>query len=287
MRASVFAIASFVVVVTFCSFSLTKKTPVYTAPGVVQIDTHLFMDQTEITNFHWLEYLYWISKVYGDSSAEYMAALPDVTLWKNEAKYPENEEFYLRHYAYRDYPVVGLSYQQMVNYCTWRSDRVFEYMLINEELIELDTNQTATHHFTIEHYFGGKYGNYKTGNAHPPIPHYYLPSEEEWYKAEAYTEKIFAALTKRQLKHSPAAYYQKIRAEYQNLATYPVAPDKKYCVKGALYNMHHNVSEQLSDSTKVAGENWKGSASLNEGEAVSQHTTPSVSVGFRCAFVWK
>jgi len=285
MRVSVFTLFSLLALaVTFFSFSTKKKEPVYRAPGVVQIDAHLFMDQTETTNFHWLEYLYWISKVYGDSSAEYMAALPDVSLWKNEAKHQDNEQFYLRHHAYRDYPVVGLNYRQMVEYCAWRSDRVFEYMLINEDFIPVDTNQTATHHFTINNYFGGKYGNYKTGSAHPPIPHYYLPREDEWIKAEAYSQAIYSKLTKRQLKHSPAVYYSKMNS---NDATYPVMPTNKYSVKGALYNMHHNVSEQLSDSTQVAGENWKGSAALVEGENVFSHQKPSVTVGFRCAFMWK
>lgn len=284
MRVSVFAIVSLVVIATFCSFSVHKKAPVYEAPGVVQIDSHLFMDQTEITNFHWLEYLHWVSKIYGDSSAEYMAALPNVSLWKNEVNYQENEHYYLRHFAYSNYPVVGLSYQQMVNYCNWRSDRVFEYMLIKEELVEFDTNQTATHYFSIENYFSGKYGHYKTGNVHPPIPHYYLPSEEEWKKAEVYSQAVYSKITRRKMKRSPSVYYSKATTSD---ATYPVRPSKKYEVKGALYNMHQNVSEQLSDSTKVAGENWKRAASLTEGDVIFNQLTPSTSVGFRCAFRWK
>lgn len=284
-RSLLIAFISSAIVISFAS--LSKKDPKYPTPGVIQIDESLYMDETEVTNFHWLEYLYWIRRTYGDSSKQYKAALPDVTLWKNEPEHQDKVDYYLRYKPYRDYPVVGLTYQQMCDYCIWRSDRVFEYLLIREGLLKFDTTQSVDHHFTISNYFDGKYGGYKTGQKTPPIPHYYLPSEAEWKKAEAYTEKIFASLTKRQMKHSPAAYYQKIREEYAYFATYPVAPDKKYEVKGALYNLHTNVSEQLADSTKVAGDNWKGTRAISDEGPVFLNEKPSLLVGFRCAFRWK
>ena len=42
---------------------------------------------------------------------------------------------YLRHPAYRDYPVVGVSWEQANDYCTWRTDRVNERILIDAGLI--------------------------------------------------------------------------------------------------------------------------------------------------------
>ena len=271
--------------IVLLSFSATKKPRGYKAPGVVQIDDHLYMDESEITNFNWKEYVFWVKKIYGENSPEYKAVLPDFTVWKTESEtYKEYEQYYYSHIAYSHHAVVGLSYQQMTNYCVWRSDRVFEYMLIGEDIIEFDTSQTATHHFSIENYLNGKYGNYKTGDVLPPVPHYYLPSEEEWQRAEVYSQAIYAKLTKRQLKHSPSAYYSK---SYVSDPIRVVEPIKKYKVKGALYNMHHNVSEQLADSTKVAGENWKGTVSLNEGETTATNIKPSATVGFRCAFRWK
>ncbi len=274
-----------IMAIVLLSFSATKKPPVYKAPGVVQIDTHLYMDETEVTNFSWKEYVFWVKKVYGENSPEYKAALPDFTVWKNESdSYKDYEQHYYSHVAYSHYPVVGLSYEQMANFCVWRSDRVFEFMLVREDIIEFDTSQTATHHFSIENYFNGNYGNYKTGDILPPVPHYYLPSEEEWKRAEIYAQAIYAKLTKRQLKHSPSVYYSKHQVSDPIRS---VEPTKKYQIKGALYNMHHNVSEQLADSVKVAGENWKGTVSLGEGETASTNTKPSSSVGFRCAFRWK
>ena len=42
---------------------------------------------------------------------------------------------YLRHPSYREYPVVGVSWEQANDYCIWRTDRVNERILIDAGLI--------------------------------------------------------------------------------------------------------------------------------------------------------
>ena len=68
------------------------------------------MDETEVTNFMYLEYLYWLERVYSADYPEvYRKALPDTLVWRSKLGYNEPYvEFYLRHPAYRDYPVVGV-----------------------------------------------------------------------------------------------------------------------------------------------------------------------------------
>ena len=85
-----------------------------------------YMDETEVTNIYWLEYLHWLERIYGDSYPEIVnKALPDTLVWREKMEYNEPYvEYYLRHPAYRDYPVVGVNWLQANDFCAWRTDRV-------------------------------------------------------------------------------------------------------------------------------------------------------------------
>ena len=82
-----------------------------------------YMDETEMANVHYLEYLNAISR---DSSEEVVkAALPDTTVWANPLSF--NDSYvtqYLRYPAFRYYPVVGVSWIQANDYAAWRSAAV-------------------------------------------------------------------------------------------------------------------------------------------------------------------
>ncbi len=59
-------------------------------------------------------------------------ALPDTLVWRDELDY--NEPYinnYLRHPAFNNYPVVGVSWEQANDFCKWRTDRVNEKILID------------------------------------------------------------------------------------------------------------------------------------------------------------
>ena len=92
-----------------------------------------YMDETEVSNTNWLEYLHWIRTTFrgnNELAEYYYAALPDTLVWRRPLSY--NEPYvnnYLRHPAYGDYPVVGVSWQQATDYCVWRTDRVNEFIL--------------------------------------------------------------------------------------------------------------------------------------------------------------
>lgn len=97
-----------------------------------------YMDETEIRNVDYLEYLYWLSYVYAsDYRFLYRQALPDTCVWRQRMAYNEPMvELYLRHPAYEEYPVVGVSWVQATKYCEWRTDRVNELILVREGIID-------------------------------------------------------------------------------------------------------------------------------------------------------
>ena len=89
-----------------------------------------YMDETEVANQDWLDYLHWINVTYPQDHELYYNALPDTLVWRKPLSY--NEPYvdnYLRHPAFQDYPVVGITWDQAQDYCTWRTDRTNENIL--------------------------------------------------------------------------------------------------------------------------------------------------------------
>ena len=159
-----------------------------------------YMDETEVTNQFWLEYVWWLQRVYGSSYPEIVErALPDTAAWRNKLAYNEPMvNYYLRHPAYRDYPVVGVSWLQANDFCKWRSDRVNEGILIREGLLAHNPEaQVDEEHFTTDTYLSGQYQGERLREGLPNfssssefrnvrvedgvlLPSYRLPTEAEW-----------------------------------------------------------------------------------------------------------
>lgn len=93
-----------------------------------------YMDETEVTNFMYLEYLDWLKNVFPPTEENYKyiyeGASPDTLVWRNRLGYNETmTNNYLRHPAYASYPVVGVNWIQAVEFSQWRTDRVNEAIL--------------------------------------------------------------------------------------------------------------------------------------------------------------
>ncbi len=176
-----------------------------------------YMDETEVTNIMYLEYLDWTKKVYPPENENfkviYNGLVPDTLVWRNRLGFNEvmvNE--YLRHPAYQNYPVVGVSWVQANQFCVWRTDRVNELSLERNGYLKEGaklTDVSADSNFSTNTYinsptssYGGneeilkggskKVRNQMTDAEGNPIniyatrssgimqPDYRLPTEAEW-----------------------------------------------------------------------------------------------------------
>jgi gliding motility-associated lipoprotein GldJ len=93
-----------------------------------------YMDEAEVTNSMYAEYLYWVKSVFPPTEENYKniyeGALLDTLVWRNRLGYNETmTNNYLRHPAYAEYPVVGVNWIQATEFAKWRTNRVNEGIL--------------------------------------------------------------------------------------------------------------------------------------------------------------
>ncbi len=173
-----------------------------------------YIDETEVTNLMYLEYLDWLQFVFPKEEEQYkliyQGALPDTLVWRNRLGYVEElTTNYLRHPAYAEYPVVGVNWMQAVQFAEWRTDRVNEFILEREAYLEKDTRYNtevidANSTFSTSAYLkvpgqtyngkidsiAGKNGTVKVKDTVKAnyagvekgilLPSYRLPTETEW-----------------------------------------------------------------------------------------------------------
>lgn len=110
-----------------------------TTPNNMHIRS-FFMDEAEVTNSEYLLFVQYTKDVFPPEDPKfkhiYTSVLPDTLVWRkglgNTALLSEN---YLRHPAYADYPVVGVSWLQANQYCKWRTNAVNLKILMDKGVI--------------------------------------------------------------------------------------------------------------------------------------------------------
>lgn len=271
-------------------------------PGTMVVGDSLFYDRTELTNLSWLEYQYWIEKTLGASSPEYRATMPDTSAWYRITP-PDSLKalHYLRHPAYWDYPVVGISIDQARAYSAWRSDRVMELYLFGAGIIRWDEAQTPENHFTIARF-------YATDSLRPyhhlPYPSYDLPTSRQWRQALHMADSLSGPALKRcRLRKSPfsakdRAFCEALfregspvvnsREESVGRPNDPIAESQCFrCNDNMIWHIRGNVSELCRDSSVSLGGSWLDPLdSILLDQPFPSHA-PNAATGFRNVCRWR
>lgn len=263
-------------------------------PGMIQVDSNLYADNGEVSNIDYREYLFWTRMVFGNNKVA--ECLPDTLVWSSEAGMDLMELYYLRGPWYAYLPVVGISYQQAQAYARWRSDRVFEYMLIKAGVFDVSVPD-STNYFSIEKYFSGKYNGIKPDYS-IPYPVYSIPTIEEWTLLCKKAKEINSANLKKSKRKIPTDlisidsllvrskenFYYKITDN----SIPEIGLNKTFIGYTTMfYNLQGNVSELSATEGISLGGSWKNTLDEIMSSEIFYYTGPNAWTGFRCVCRWE
>ena len=272
-------------------------------PGTIALNDSLYYDRSEVANFSWLEYEFWVMSVFGRESEQHRAVLPDTSVWDRSVAYGEPyRSSYLRHPAYRNYPTVGVTCEQVLAYSKWRSDRVMEYYLVRAGVIPFRHGQATADYFSIE-------GFYATDSLkayhHLPYPSYTLPTHAEWRVAVAVADSLAHVNLPRCKKLRTSEFRGASFGECSELvkkgqfiinsrkgidqaagdATTPTYCSR--CEADLIWQLRGNVSELSADSSLVLGGGWTDPLDSIILDSPLPSHAPDVATGFRNACHWR
>lgn len=107
------------------SFNYREADPLKIGEEFVETKTYgvngFYISPYETSNGQYLEF---IREKQKSSDSTWKTLLPDTTVWRHKIALNEPYvEYYFRHPAYHDYPVVGITHAQAEKYCEWLTEK--------------------------------------------------------------------------------------------------------------------------------------------------------------------
>lgn len=242
---------------TYFLSNFSDKPVVFTPPGTSIIVDNFFMDQGEIQNSDWKNYLSDLKNKHGENSEIYLAALPDTTVWRTEKS--NNNPFvvtYFQHPSFDHYPVVGISHKQAKEYCIWRTQTVKEMMkAIGDDPVNFE---------------------------------YRLPTQTEWELVAnaGYSKKQKKLLNKKNKKYNGKTriYNMKFDQNTTKKSSVMTFPSLSFIPnKYNIYHIYGNVAEMVAEQNiAVGGSLLDKYEDIVPSNKVLKYEGPQMWLGFRC-----
>lgn len=269
-------------------------------PGTVKLNDSVYVDNFELTNISWDEYVADVGLKYGFGSREFFYALPNQSVWEDmDSSY---REYYYKHRAYNNYPVVGISYEQALHYSEWRTNRVLQNTLYQNGIIPIDSLMSSTFNLTVEKFYNDStYSMYH----HIPYPQYELVPVNLIPLILSFADSLntenIKSCQQRSILYRLATedvYCEELICKdslISNLAgnTKGLSLDRTLdvdcytCKKPVIFHLYGNVSEMISDSALCFGGSWKDSVNQIKINPYTKNTAPNCWTGFRNICTWK
>lgn len=250
----------------------------------VYVDS-FYISKYEVSNGQYLDFLFDLSKT--DTNL-YKSMLPDTLVWRQKNYYNEPfTEYYLRHPHYRNYPVVGISYEQAEAYCFWLTKK---YMAepkrkYKNVIFKLPTNEewvfAAKGKIDLAPFPWGVELQNKKGEW---LANFRAIDQGAVGRDTLYVKSVFGGFEKKEitLTYSGTTTSSYIKNKNQLDITVPV---NFYEPNGyGLYNMAGNVEEFIREKGKTHGGSWYDPGYYLKNQTVEMYDTlnsTSAERGFR------
>lgn len=270
-----------------------------TPPNGVRISDQLFCDQTEISNFFWLEYMWWNERIFGRDSPEYLATCPGGSVSQMVDDCHAVCDMSYLNMAYQNHPVIGVTQAQAEAFSKWRSDRVFELVLVRLGAISyLYPERGNTDYFTTAKYFNGELTQVISDHKVYYYPEFRLPNldERQWILAYADSvNQVYIDHCKSKSCRSCAELWPEIWSDFEPnqadiLDVYPTREVEVNCFsKGGklIYNLRGNVAEWTSLKNVTVGGGWRDSKVQILASDTNTTIGQNAWTGFRNVCEWK
>lgn len=225
--------------------------------SLAKINVILYASKYEVSNMQYTNFLNSLKKA---NKTDLLAiAKIDTLKWSEKMAYNEPyAKYYHSHPAYKDYPVVNITYDAAILFCKWLTD---------------------------------EYNSYSNRKYKKVL--FRLPTEQEWIKAAqggvATAIYPWKGTDIKNKKDFQMCNYAKISSEpiddagNLNKATDITAPVESYKPNGfGLYNMSGNVAEMVADKKNVKGGSWVDTEEFMRIDSKKRYDgSAKSSVGFR------
>ncbi|HYG51592.1 MAG TPA: SUMF1/EgtB/PvdO family nonheme iron enzyme [Flavobacteriales bacterium] len=240
-------------------------------------------------------YVYYVNELRKKDTTAYRKALPDTAIWKTEYNYMEPYvQYYFRHPAYADYPVVGITHNQCLEFCKWLTNAYNtnpkrKFKKVEFDLPSLDQWEYAARGGLKMSPFpwGGPYMQNKKGE--------WLANFRQFSQSGIWREE-YETTSSTGIKYTEVRYVASggggdIAGSPGTLndAADITAPAKSYYPNDyKLYNMAGNVEEFVKEEGKTKGGSWRDSGYYLQNSVYEEYDpvqSASTERGFR--FVMK
>lgn len=255
------------------------KFKVIQPPACVHLTNNLFIDEAEITNIDYQEFLFYLKK---DSTEEtFNKALPQLKI------YDFGEADYFTSQQYRFFPIVGLTHEQAMEYCKWRSQFVTKlYRTKYKKKVNFIFRLPTEKEWELAASNGLDNSKHKYGVEGQPTISYRIEKKATGFildkiqttksEAEVLSDILNSGIiidlpfnVKRDLP-----YFLKFGTPYYTYSFYR----NDY----GIYNMIGNVAEMTYEKGIAKGGSFKDDLSASKITDKRNYSGPTDDIGFRC-----